>query len=165
MLKTVSVLLSFLMLISGCIKNEATKCEYDACATKAPANEIQAVKDYLASVSITNATEHCSGVLYVIDTAGTGNAPTSCGTVNATYTGKLTNGNTFDAGTTQFGLSSVIPGWTNTIPLIKNGGKIRLFIPPSLGYGTQGITDSRTGNVIIPPNAILLFDVRLNAVY
>lgn len=165
MLKTVSVLLSFLILFSGCIKNDAAKCEYDACATKAPANEIQSVKDYLASVSITNATEHCSGVFYVIDTAGTGNAPSSCATVNATYTGKLTNGNTFDSGTSQFALGSVIPGWTNTIPLIKNGGKIRLFIPPSLGYGAQGITDSRTGNVIIPPNAILLFDVRLNAVY
>ena len=164
MLKTVLVLLGFLVLLSGCTKEDA-KCEYNACATVAPANEIQAVKDYLASVSISNATQHCSGVFYVIDTAGTGNAPTPCTTVNATYTGRLINGNVFDAGTAQFGLNGVIPGWTNTIPLLKAGGKIRLFIPPTLGYGSQGIVDSRTGNVTIPPNAILLFDVRLNAVF
>jgi FKBP-type peptidyl-prolyl cis-trans isomerase FkpA len=78
--------------------------------------------------------------------------------VRATYIGKLTNGNQFDAGTADFGLNQVIRGWTNGIPLIKQGGKIHLYIPPSLGYGNQAQGP-------IPANSILIFDVTLDVVY
>jgi FKBP-type peptidyl-prolyl cis-trans isomerase FkpA len=155
-----NILFAFLILglFTGCLKgddNSNVTCTYNECAVVAPTTEIDAVRAYLAANSIT-ATQHCSGMFYVIDNAGTGTAPTVCSNVAVTYEGKLTNGTTFDKSETPivFNLSGLITGFKNGIPLIKTGGKIRLFIPPSLGYGPnpQGS---------IPGNSILIFEVTL----
>lgn len=144
----------------GCKKNDDNECNYDACAVKAPPSEIQAVKDYLATNNIT-ATEHCSGLFYKIEAAGTGTAPDACSLVTIKYIGKLTNGTVFDqtqgANTYSNYLTSLIRGWTNGVPLIKTGGKIFLYIPPTLGYGSQA-------NGPIPANSILIFEIELIAV-
>lgn len=139
---------------SGCLKEE--KCNYNECGVVAPAAEVQAVKDYLAAKGITNATQHCSGLFYVVDTPGSGTAPNFCSTVAVTYEGKLTNETVFDKAPTPvvFGLGNVITGFRNGIPLVKTGGRVHLYIPPSLGYGS-----SATGS--IPANSILIFDVTL----
>jgi FKBP-type peptidyl-prolyl cis-trans isomerase FkpA len=143
--------------LSGCLKGETgTTCRYDPCAAVAPASEIQEVQNYLAANNLT-ATQHCSGVFYIIDNPGNGKTPTVCSVVDVTYTGRLTNGNQFDAGTATFNLQQLIRGWVNTIPLIKAGGSIRLFLPPSMGYGSQS-------NGTIPANSILIFNITLNAV-
>ena len=164
MLKKLVLGLVILSSFTGCMKGDSgSTCYYDACSFQAPASETQAVQDYLNANNIT-ATKHCSGFFYVIDNPGTGKTPTACNYVNATYTGKLTNGNSFDSGTHDFSLNQVITGWTNGIPLIKPGGTIHLYIPPSLGYGNQSITD-RSGNEVIPANSILIFDVTLNGIY
>ena len=148
-----------LALFSGCLKKKESTCNYDSCLDIAPASEIQAVQDYLASQGITNAQQHCSGIFYVIDNAGSGKQPTACSAVDVNYVGKLTNGNQFDAGTHyQNYLSGVIQGWANGVPLVKEGGVIHLYIPPSLGYGSQP-------NGPIPGNSILIFDITLNAVW
>jgi FKBP-type peptidyl-prolyl cis-trans isomerase FkpA len=139
----------------GC--NKKTTCDYNECAIKAPDSEIQAVQSYLASKGITDAVQHCSGMFYVITNAGSGNHPTACSQVNVTYRGLLTNGSTFDQGTTTLGLDQVVTGWRNGIPKIGVGGSIRLYIPPTLGYGSQA-------NGPIPANSILIFDVTLNGV-
>jgi FKBP-type peptidyl-prolyl cis-trans isomerase FkpA len=139
---------------SGCSKN---KCDYNECATKAPDAEIQAVQAYLSSKGITNAVQHCSGMYYLIDNGGSGKHPNGCSDVNVTYKGMLTNGSTFDQGTTDLGLGDVIPGWRNGIPKVAVGGIIHLYIPPSLGYGPYA-------NGPIPANSILVFDVTLNGV-
>jgi FKBP-type peptidyl-prolyl cis-trans isomerase FkpA len=133
-------------------------CDYDECQFKAPASEIQAVQNYLNSQNITNATQHCSGMFYVIDTPGTGTRPNSCANVLVEYKGRLTNGAIFGEDTTTLSLGGLILGFRNGVPLIKEGGKIRLFIPPTLGYGGQGQGQS------IPGNSILIFDVKLNSV-
>jgi FKBP-type peptidyl-prolyl cis-trans isomerase FkpA len=150
----------FLIVISfsGCLKGDTNyECNYDPCAYKAPASEIQAVKDYLDQHNIT-AIQHCSGLFYTIDEPGTGATPAACGGVRATYVGKLTDGTQFDANTADFMLNGVITGWTDGIPLIKQGGRIHLYIPPSLGYGSRSVGS-------IPANSILVFDVTLNTVY
>jgi FKBP-type peptidyl-prolyl cis-trans isomerase FkpA len=158
MLKKIVLGLVIVASFTGCFKNNDTNntCNYDPCKYKAPASEIQAVQDYLTANYIT-ATQHCSGIFYVIDDVGTGKTPTACSGVNVTYVGKLTDDSTFDEGTTDLSLTQVIPGWTNGIPLIKAGGKIHLYIPPSLGYGSRDYGP-------IPANSILVFDVTLNAV-
>lgn len=147
---------------TGCLKDPETPvCEYDPCKFKAPAAEVQALRDYLASNNIT-ATEHCSGLFYVVENEGTGRKPEACGAVVANYKGMLTDGTVFDQSTSpvEFGLTSVIQGWTNGVPLVKEGGRIILYIPPSLGYGAREVRDPN-GNVRIPANSNLIFEVDL----
>lgn len=162
MLKKIFVGLLIIVSFEGCLKGENGEytCNYDACALKAPAPEIQAVKDYLDANNIT-AVEHCSGLFYVITEQGTGNTPTVCGAVKAIYEGKLTDGSVFaPKDTAAFYLDEVIRGWANGIPLVKGGGKIQLIIPPTLGYGNTTPPGST-----IPPNSILIFDVKVEEVY
>ncbi len=136
------------------------QCTYDACAVKAPATEIQSVQDYLTANNIT-ATQHCSGLFYKVERAGTGIAPSACSAVTIRYIGKLTNGTIFDQtqGTNTYSnyLPNLIIGWTNGVPFINTGGKIHLYIPPSLGYGSQA-------NGSIPANSILIFEIELVSV-
>jgi FKBP-type peptidyl-prolyl cis-trans isomerase FkpA len=153
-MKKFLVIVLAVIAFTGCKKND--KCDYNECAMKASETEIQSVKDYLTSQGITNATQHCSGMFYVIDKAGTGKHPGACSDVNVTYRGMLTNGVVFDQGTLDLGLDGVITGWRNGIPQIGTGGFIHLYIPPSLGYGSRD-------NGSIPANSILVFDVALNA--
>jgi FKBP-type peptidyl-prolyl cis-trans isomerase len=84
------------------------------------------------------------------------------------YTGKLTNGKVFDAsslhgGTFEFplGAGMVIPGWEQGVQGMKVGGTRRLTIPSDLAYGSQDITNPATGEVVIPGNSTLIFDIKL----
>jgi FKBP-type peptidyl-prolyl cis-trans isomerase FkpA len=163
------VLISALVCVwifSSCLKggNNSTMCTYSACGFVARTSEIQAVQDYLTSNSIT-ATQHCSGMFYTIDIQGTGKMPDVCSTISVRYTGKLSNGTVFDqhSSPVSFNLTNLIPGWKNALPLINSGGKIHLYIPPSLGYGSQDVRDSN-GTIVVPANSILIFDIDLTAV-
>lgn len=154
--------IAFVALFTGCLKKENDDpCEsYNGCSVRAPESEIQQVRSYLVSNNITTDTvQHCSGVYYIITNPGTGRNPSACSFIGATYTGRLTNGTIFDQGSFSelIKLTRLIRGWTNTLPLIKQGGSIRLFVPPSMGYGNQA-------NGSIPANSILVFDVQLTAV-
>lgn len=153
-------LISFLLVNCNKFDKDDTggqRCTYDACALKAPAAEIQSVQDYLTANNIT-ATQHCSGLFYKVERAGTGVAPNACSGVTVRYIGKLTDGSIFDqtqgANTFSSYLPNLIDGWTNGVPLINTGGKIHLYIPPSLGYGSQA-------NGSIPANSILIFEIEL----
>ena len=149
-------------LLSSCLKVKQPPqqtCTYDPCAYKAPDSEITAVKQYLDSMHIT-ATQHCSGLFYNVTDSGSSVAPVACSAVSVIYKGWFTNGQVFDSSNSpvDVSLAQVIQGWTNGVPLIKQGGKIRLYIPPSLGYGAKPYQS-------IPGNSILIFDVNLVRVY
>jgi len=80
--------------------------------------------------------------------------------VGVKYIGKLKNGAVFDkSGKKPFsfrlGIGNVIKGWDIGVKGMKEGGKRRLTIPPSLGYGKRGSPP------VIPPNATLEFEVEL----
>jgi FKBP-type peptidyl-prolyl cis-trans isomerase FkpA len=125
---------------------------------KAPDAEIAALKAYISGAGIT-ANEDPRGFFYKIDITGTGNKPTACSGVTVDYTGKLTNGTQFDAGSNvSFNLSQLILGWQLGIPLLNSGGTITLYLPPSFGYGPNA-------NGSIPGNSILIFTVKLSAVF
>jgi FKBP-type peptidyl-prolyl cis-trans isomerase len=99
------------------------------------------------------------GLRYQIQVPGTGNPPKPTDTVTVNYTGTLIDGNVFDSSErqghpVQFALNQVIPGWTEGLQKIAKGGKMRLYVPPQLGYGDDG----RPG---IPPGSILVFDIEL----
>ena len=83
-------------------------------------------------------------------------------TVSVHYTGWLENGTKFDSSvdrgqpfTFQVGAGRVIRGWDEGVATMKVGGKRRLLIPASLGYGERGAGGT------IPPGANLIFDVEL----
>ncbi len=117
----------------SCTKDR--KC--DALNISAPKEETDAVAQYLATNNIT-ATRDDQGFFYTIEATGTGDRPKSCSNVTVGYTGKLTNGTIFDQSPeTSFDLGTLIDGWKAGIPLIAKGGKITLYLPPSLGYGDR----------------------------
>ena len=100
-----------------------------------------------------------SGLQYIIEKEGTGKTPKATDIVKVHYEGKLTNGTVFDSSfergePIEFPLNQVIPGWTEGLQLMKEGGKYTFFIPSNLGYGPQG-----TGP--IPANSTLIFKVEL----
>ncbi|WP_074013618.1 FKBP-type peptidyl-prolyl cis-trans isomerase [Candidatus Sodalis sp. SoCistrobi] len=100
-----------------------------------------------------------NGVLYKVDKAGTGKAPTDSDTVVVNYKGTLVDGTEFDNSYKRgeplsFRLDGVIPGWTEGLKHIQKGGKIQLVIPPEQAYGKTGVPG-------IPANSTLVFDVEL----
>lgn len=84
--------------------------------------------------------------------------PTSIAFVN--YTNQLIDGTVVDASfdVTNFNnrtLKNHIPGWQIGLAKISKGGRIRMYIPPYLAFGSTGVPN------IVPPNAILISDVEL----
>jgi FKBP-type peptidyl-prolyl cis-trans isomerase FkpA len=116
----------------------------------------QTITNYIANNKlIAKATG--SGLYYVISSQGTGSNPSLNSTVRVAYKGYLTNGSVFDQSSPagiSFGLSSVIKGWQEGIPLFKQGGKGKLLIPSALAYGSQSVGG-------IPANSVLIFDIEL----
>ncbi|WP_437185423.1 FKBP-type peptidyl-prolyl cis-trans isomerase [Planctomicrobium sp. SH668] len=100
-----------------------------------------------------------SGLKYKILKEGEGKQPTANDTVEVFYRGWLDNGNEFDGNfgqeTISFPLKGVIPGWTEGLQHVKEGGKIQLEIPSKLGYGERGQPP------VIPGNSRLHFEVEL----
>lgn len=101
-----------------------------------------------------------TGLQYQVLKAGNGASPNANSTVTVHYEGKLVNGDVFDSSIrrgqpTSFGVSQVIPGWTEALLRMKVGDKWRLVIPPKLGYGETGSPP------VIGPNEVLIFEVEL----
>lgn len=158
MRRTLLCLLCVYLCASSCFKKNNGCGIQDN--TVAPGSEQKAVKAYLDSNSIT-ATLNQSGFYYSIISQGSGSTPNLCSRITVTDKGQLTDGTIFDEETAQiFTLGDLIDGWKKGLPLIQPGGEIKLYIPPSLGYGALGLKDD-SGNIIVPPNAILVFDIHL----
>ena len=154
----------------GCRKEEEAPCTRTPGNTTASTTEEAMVLSYLSVNGITNALElENSGMYYVIDAPGNNTKPGMCTNVNVRYTGKFADNRVFDpapgsgltVNTANFTLGDLIEAWKRALPLIGEGGKLRLFVPPSLGYGANGVFDSRTGLFIIPSNAMLVFELEL----
>lgn len=107
-----------------------------------------------------------SGLKYVIASEGSGKSPKATDTVTVHYVGTLTDGTQFDSSIdrgepTSFPLNGVIPGWTEGLQLMKEGGVAVFYIPSNLAYGERGIQNPYTGEYQIPPSAPLIFWVQL----
>jgi FKBP-type peptidyl-prolyl cis-trans isomerase FkpA len=145
--------------LNACLKADSG-CNLTGNPTVASATEIATIQAYLTANGI-SATQHPSGFFYTINAAGSvGNNPNLCNTVTVRYRGNtFASSAAFDQNNTgaPFSLSRLIVGWQKGIPLIKTGGSIVLFIPPSMGYGSQAVGS-------IPANSYLKFDIFLDAV-
>ncbi len=163
-MRFLSVIIPAVLVFAACSKKESD-CPYTGYNVKAPDSEVQQVEMYLAANNIT-AQKDSSGLYYAVENAGTGKTPGLCSVVSVFYIGSLTNDQVFDQSTTtpaSFRLGELILGWQKGLPYIKGGGKIKLYIPPSLGYGAKDVKDDM-GNVIIPANSILVFSLELTDV-
>jgi FKBP-type peptidyl-prolyl cis-trans isomerase FkpA len=165
MIKKLLVFSAVAILFVSCKKTNENTCPYTDTAAVAPAAEITAVQNYVTS-SHPAAIQHASGLFYEITAAGTGTVnPGVCSSITVKYTGSLTNGFKFDENLTGFSerLGGLILGWQKGLPLIKSGGSMSLYIPPSLGYGNRDVKDNN-GAIVIPANSILVFTIQLVAV-
>lgn len=100
------------------------------------------------------------GLQYKIVKAGDGRKPTAEDTVVCNYRGTFTDGTEFDSsekngGPATFQVGGVIKGWTEALQRMPVGSKWQLVLPSSLAYGDTGADN------VIPPGAVLVFDVEL----
>ena len=104
-----------------------------------------------------------SGLQYKVVTEGKGKKPSASDSVQVHYKGTLIDGTEFDSSykrnmPAEFGITGVIPGWTEALQLMPVGSKWQLFIPSGLAYAERG------AGADIGPNAVLIFDVELLAI-
>ncbi len=128
----------------------------------ASSTEITNIQNFLASNGITNATQLPSGMYYVLNQGG-GESPNLCSNITLTYKGNVFGvvkafDSTNTGATATFPLNNLIAGWQLVLPLVKSGGSVTLFIPPSLGYGASSPSSS------LPANSYLKFDINLISV-
>ncbi len=151
--------IAFVAILSSCGKKNSTDCSAAAPTTVASAGETAYLQAYLTANGIT--ATNINGMFYTLNNAGAGTSPNLCSNIGLTYRGSFINGLTdgagFDSsrgGLSNFPLNNLIKAWQLVLPLVKTNGSVTLFIPPSLGYGSQP-------NGPIPGNSYLKFNLSL----
>ena len=101
-----------------------------------------------------------TGLKYMVLKKGEGKSPKATDSVKVHYTGTLPNGSVFDSSVERgepitFPLNGVIPGWTEGLQLMQEGGKTVFYIPSNLAYGSRG------AGPMIGPDQDLVFEVEL----
>ena len=132
---TLTFLICLCFFIS-CSDNNMNSFYNNPCFNKLPYTEqmaidVNLIDEYLNDQGIIAEIDE-SGLRYVIIAEGNGSRPTTDSTVNVKYKGTLMNDNSlFDESIEgiDLQLSFVIDGWKIGIPLIREGGKIMLYIP------------------------------------
>lgn len=114
------------------------------------------------NIDLGSMTRTTDGLYYADSTVGTGATVGTADSIQVDYAAWLPDGTAIDSThvpplETKLGVGHVIPGWDKAIPGMKVGGWRKLVIPPALGYGQYGVGP-------IPPNSILVFNVRVTAV-
>lgn len=107
---------------------------------------------------------------------GSGPHPTKQDVIFVKYTGKLDDGTVFDQSQdvplpvqgifpegSPLPLDRMVPGFTEAALQMQKGGKYVIHIPADKGYGAEEQKDQQ-GNVVIPANADLTFDVELTGI-
>jgi FKBP-type peptidyl-prolyl cis-trans isomerase FkpA len=130
---------------------------------EAPKVFLKESEDFLAKIEKDKKwTKTESGLLYQIVNEGDAEVratkPTDVVTVH--YKGLNIRGEQFDSSydrnePAEFALNSVIPGWSEGVMLIGKGGKIKMWLHPSMAYGERAMSAE------IGPNAALYFEVEL----
>lgn len=113
------------------------------------------IDSYLESNELEYEIDSTKELRYIMLTEGTGSKPTKNSNIKVSYKGSILNGSQFDAAENiTFNLGSLISGWGVMMPYVKEGGKIKMFLPARFAYGQTPVGS-------IPPNSILVFEVTL----
>lgn len=134
-------------------------------------NKMNGIKMLDAAKKRPNTKVTASGIILETIKEGTGGNPSAGDDVLAHYILMNANGdtlqNSFDMvekykqPLTAFSLLEVVPGWQEGIPMMKKGGKYRLYLPFHLAYGEQGMYNQQTGSYDIQPFESLFFYIEL----
>ncbi|MBL7776502.1 MAG: FKBP-type peptidyl-prolyl cis-trans isomerase [Saprospiraceae bacterium] len=116
-----------------------------------------AILSYLTNNNL-SATEHESGIFYILDTPGSGGHPGADAKVTVKYKAFYLDDTLLDEteadSTATFNLAGLIEGWRIAIPLLQKGGKGTFWIPSGLAYGSNPPFG-------VQPNAVLRFNIEL----
>lgn len=145
----------------SCLKSGERTCAFSQTKITAPQVEQDSVAAYLDSNFI-QAQHHPAGFYYKVINPGTGSDSMSlCSELLIDFKGQLTNDSVFQEGTDAFlVLGGMIEGWKMGIPLIKKGGEIILFLPPSLAFGYEDYKNEKN-EVLVPANSMVIYTVKL----
>ena len=138
-------LASLIFLLAACTKDEDAQFNED----------MKLIEQYIASSNLANVQSDENGLHYVLREAGTGSVALDTSLVKVAYEGRLLNGNIFDRNDeAQFRVNGLVPGFSQALLKLREGGDILVIIPSGLAYGST----ARSG---IPSNSILIFDIKL----
>lgn len=144
-------------------KNANTPIEELTSPSTSPEATLTASPLPTASASADKIIDLGGGLLVQDLVVGTGDGAKKGETISVNYVGTLSDGKKFDSSYDRgepfifpLGAGQVIKGWDLGVVGMKVGGKRKLTIPPSFGYGSQNV-----GNGLIPPNSTLIFEVEL----
>lgn len=139
----------------------AAGCSSEATFTRTCYDVPNAVAEIRGDTVVTE-----TGVRYIEERAGAGAEAATCTEVTVSYRGHLLDGTPFDDGSFSFipGAAHVVAGFEQGVVGMRVEGSRRIIIPPELGYGAQDIRDNQTGEVVIPANSTLVFDVTVTEV-
>ena len=103
-----------------------------------------------------------SGLQFQTVAAGEGASPTDNDVTLIAYKGTLRDGTVFDEKPqAPMPVQGVVPGFSEALKKMKRGGKYKIWIPSALGYGPEEKKNPQTGQVMMPANSILIFEVEL----
>ncbi len=134
------------------------RSEYVGAINKAEENKFLEANKKKEGVQVTE-----SGLQYIIKEAGSEVKPSnSKDTVYVHYKLALKDGTVIEEvaesqPSVMLMLNRVIPGWTEGLQLLGEGGKATLYVPSELGYGERGTNG-------IDPYSTLVFDIQLDSV-
>jgi len=161
--KYIYVIIFFVILVAigvAIIFASKNKSQNQPLATDTPAATIQNTTEPIATGSATPIM-NTDKLIIQDEVVGTGAEAVAGKSVTVNYVGTLIDGTKFDSSydrgtpfTFNLGAGEVIPGWDQGVNGMKVGGKRKLTIPASLGYGAQAVGS-------IPANSTLIFEVEL----
>ncbi len=122
------------------------------------------IVSYLQRSNLTGFTRTSNGIYYKIGTPGTGSPITADSVITAEYTRRLLDGKVYETATAanpmkDIKLTNLVIGWSEIIPLIKEGGTIRFILPYNKAYGISASTSPP-----IPAFLNMDFDVKITDV-
>ena len=161
MLKRLFFVLCVIIIGVSCLKSGERTCAYPQRTIIAPQAEQDSIVAYLDSFNI-QADHHPAGFYYKIINPGMGaDTMLLCSELLIDFKGQLKNDSVFQEGNDVFlVLGGMIEGWKLGIPLIKKGGEIKLFIPPTLAFGQEDYKD-QDNKVLVPARSMVIYTVKL----
>lgn len=148
-MKLISFILPFIVAITSCNSNDNNDPK-------------KAGEDFLAKNKTKEGVVELedSGIQYEILEQGAGKSPLITDQITIHYHGTTIDGEVFDSSVERkqpatFPLNQLIPGWKKILPLMKEGGKWRIYLPYNEAYGERGAGSK------IPPYSTLIFEIEL----